>query len=289
MAYKNDNYQPNAKSLAILARGWKHVQSIPYAATSRWLFYRLLQDGIYKDKDDYKGKFIPLFSRARHNYFEGWRPDTLTDDRRSPIEHKGVFVDVASWVEDMAAGGFVCSLDHFFSQDVYLEVWFEAEAMQNQFKYYVKGVTLRPFSGMPSISYKYSIAQALEAADSKYDKPIVILYFGDYDNAGMTIPETSTNDIREWCSTNFDFVRCGLNAGDNVRYNIPENFDKPGTYQWEGLSDRAARELITSSIEAYIDTDIISELESEGEQASELFDEYVKGFSDFYQKQAGKA
>jgi hypothetical protein len=282
MAYKNSNYKPNAKSLAILARGWEHVRSIPYAATSRWLFYRLLQDGIYKDKEDYKTKFIPLFSRARHNFFDGWRPDTLADDRRTPIEHSGGFTDVASWVEDMAEGGFICSLDHFFSQDVYLEVWFEAEAMVNQFKYYTRGVTLRPFSGMPSINYKWTIAKSLERAANRYRKPIVILYFGDYDQAGLKIPETSTSDIRGWCVRHFEFVRCGLNEGDNVKYDIPENFEKPGNYQWEGLSDRAAEKLITSSITKYIDIEKIKELEAEGERASDLFDEYAKGFTDFY-------
>lgn len=283
MAYKNDNYQPNKNSVKILARGWQHVRSIPYRATSRWLFYRLLQDGIYTSKEDYKTKFLPLFSRARHNYFEGWRPDTLTDDRRNPVKHEGGFTDVVSWVEDMSEGGFKCSLDHFFKQDVYLEIWFEAEAMVNQFKYYVKGVTLRPFSGMPSISYKYSIAKALEEAARRYGKDIVILYFGDYDPMGLLIPETSTDDIREWCMADFEFVRCGLNAGDNVKYNIPENFEKPGAYQWEGLSDRAAAELIKSSVREYIDTDIITELESEGTKASELFDEYVSGFSEYYE------
>jgi hypothetical protein len=286
MAYKSSNYKPNSKSLEILARGWEHVKSIPYAATSRWLFYRLLQDGIYKDKDDYKKKFIPLFSRARHNGFEGWRPFTLADDRRSPIEYKGGFTDVQSWVEDMAEGGFICSLDHFFTQDVYLEVWFEAEAMVNQFKYYVKGVTLRPFSGMPSINYKWTIAKSLEKAAARYKKPMVVLYFGDLDDAGETIPETSTRDIRGWCRDDFEFVRCGLNPGDNVKYDIPENFEKPGNYQWEGLSDRAAEELITSSIERYIDTEKIEELEAEGKKASELFDEYAKGFLDFYSEQA---
>jgi hypothetical protein len=86
----------------------------------------------------------------------------------------------------------------------------------------------------------------------------------------------------------FEFVRCGLNPGDNIKYRIPENFEKPGTYQWEGLSDRAARELITSSVAEYIDTDVIDELEAEGSKASELFDKYVEGFAEYYESNKGE-
>ena len=124
--------------------------------------------------------------------------------------------------------------------------------MTNQFKYWVQNVTLRPFSGEPSVDYKYQIALALDAASAKYNKPIAILYFGDYDRAGLLIPQSATKDIREWCNTDFEFIRCGLNEGDDVKYNIPENPDHPGTFQWEAmddsLDDPIAGDLITSSL-----------------------------------------
>ena len=282
MAYKNDNYQPNKKSAEILARGWGHVKSIPYRATSRWLFYRLLQDGVYKSKDDYKNLFIPLFSRARHNQYQGWRPDTLVDDRRSPIEYDNPWENIDEWVRSMSSSGWSCRLDHFYRQSFYCEVWFEAEAMVNQFKYYTNGVTLCPFSGMPSISYKYSIAQRIATNARTYHLPVVILYFGDYDEAGLTIPETSVNDIRGWCNVDFDFVRCGLNEGDNNKYDIPENIEKPGAYQWEGLSDQAAAELIRSSVARFVDAEKISEAQQEGAEAASIFDDYVANFADYY-------
>ena len=84
MAYVNDNYQPNAKSREILARAWEHVQGVEYQVTARWLFYRLLQDGFYSSKADYE-KLLALLSRARHNQWESWRPDSLIDDGREAI------------------------------------------------------------------------------------------------------------------------------------------------------------------------------------------------------------
>jgi hypothetical protein len=282
MAYKNSDYKPNQEGQRILAAAWDFIKAVPYQVTTRWLFYQLLQAGFYKSKDDYKNKCVPLLSRARHNGYMGWRPDSLVDDRRDAIERVKGFANIGQWVAYMSAGGWDCSLDHFYQQKVYLEVWFEAEAMARQFEHYTRGVNLRPFSGMPSISYKWAIAKDLESKHAKYELPITVLYFGDFDPAGLTIPETSINDIRGWCQVDFDVIRCGLNEGDAERYKIPENIDKPNTYQWEALSDKAARELITGSINTRIDSKLVDQARQQGQKAAKVFDSYVAGFTNYY-------
>jgi len=278
MAYKSDNYKPNKQSAQILGRAWDHVHSIPYRATSRWLFYRLLQDGFYHGKDDY-GKFLALTSRARHNGWQQWRPDSLADDTRNAIEHRGGYRTVEEWAEELRTYGRQPTLDHWYGQEHYVEVWFEAEAMRAQFEHYVRGVTLRPFKGMPSIDYKYKMAQDLAASAEKYDLPVVVLYFGDYDQAGLTIPETSVEDVRGWCDVEFEFVRCGLNAGDGERLGIPENFEKPGAYQWEALPDDAAKELITSSVGRFVDTSILPSMESQAREAGAKLNALLRNFT----------
>lgn len=278
MAYHNDDYKPNKASRAILARAWEHVQSVQYRATSRWLFYRLLQDGLYHGKKDYQ-TFLGLFSRARHNYWEGWRPNTLADDTRQSRGHATGYRNVEEWAKEMVKYGRTPVLDHWFCQEQYVEVWFEAEAMRAQFEYYTRGLTLRPFKGMPSIDYKWGIAKDLEKHEARYGLPIVILYFGDYDGAGVLIPETSVADIEDWCKVDFDFERVGLNAGDGERLGIPENFEKPGTYQWEALPDSAARDMITGAVGTYVDVDIIGGLERQARAAGEQFRQYMQDFS----------
>ena len=116
------DYQPNTKSLKIVRAAWEHVHSIPYAATSRWLFYRLLQDGFYNSKDDYDS-FLHLFSRVRKGYFEEWRPNTLVDDRRKPVEQIGQYESIQIWLDKYSTGNYLCSLDHFYRQDRYIKVW----------------------------------------------------------------------------------------------------------------------------------------------------------------------
>jgi hypothetical protein len=283
MAYINSNYKPRKQGRDILDRALEHVRSVPYKVTARWLFYRLLQDGYYANKKDYKNRFIQMLSKARHNYWGGWQPDTLVDDTRAAIIKTGGDKAVDDWVQGMTSGGFTCRLDHFYKQDYYVELWFEAAAMVRQFEYYTKGVTLRPFQGQPSIPYKYEIAKSLREMRSYYGKEIVILYFGDYDAAGLAIQNTAEADIRGWCGRDFELIRCGLNEGDGERLGIPENFEHPGSYQWEALDDAQARDLITTSVNKYVDKNIVSDTKAEGAQAGKILDDFLGGFAEYYE------
>lgn len=277
MAYVSDDYTPNAKSREILTRAWEHVQSIPYQATARWLFYRLLQDGFFGNKKDYHRIFLSMMSRVRHNQWGPWRPDSLVDDRHEAIERGGGFETPTEWVHAVQTQ-LGCKLSHWHDQENYVELWFEADAMNRQFKCYTDGITLCPFGGMPSIPYKYEIAQRLERASEEYGHGIKILYFGDLDQGGMTIPKTSVADIRGWCGVDFDFIRIGINPGDEVKYNIPENFDHPGSYQWEALDDDAAKELITSAVAEHVNLDIVAEVAARAETVTTDFREYASRF-----------
>ena len=167
MAYMSDDYKPNKKSRDILTRAWEHVHTVEYAVSARWLFYRLLQDSIYSKKSDYQ-RFLQLTSRARHNYWQGWRPNTLTDETRERIARGGGNSDVGSWARYLAKWGVSCTLDKWRGQSTYVEIWFEANAMASQFRHHTQYITLSPFGGMPSIPYKYEIAHALSWAGRNY-------------------------------------------------------------------------------------------------------------------------
>lgn len=283
MAYLSSDYTPNAASRQILDLAWSFVESVPYQVTARWLFYQLLQAGVYHDKKDYQAKYIPLMSRARHNCYGPWRPDSLADDKRRAIVRTGGSVSAAEWAREVVRDGVRCELDHFYQQQFYAELWFEAEAMVRQFEYYTHGVNLVPFSGAPSIDYKWRIAKNIETRAACYSKPVVVLYFGDLDDAGLTIPNSALADVRRWCGVDFEYVRGGLNHGDEVRFNIPENIDKPGAYQWEALSDTGARELLEGNMRKYIDFAIVDQFERDAERMQNEFQQFIAPFADRYQ------
>ena len=259
-------YKPQPRTAAILDRAFDLVESVPYQVSARWLFYRLLQEGYYRTKDDYKNQFLKAVSAARHAFYKDWRPDTLADETREVIERGTGFTDGAAWLDAVARAK--CNLDKWHCQPVYLECWYEARAMSDQFRHYTKHVTLRPMGGQPSIPYKWKAAKELEQAAQTYCKPLVILYFGDLDPAGQTISETVERDVVTWCSYPFTFVRCGLTPQQVRQYNVPQNIDKPGAYQWEALSDAGADAIITAALDRFLRRDAFLEVEEKEKGAS---------------------
>jgi len=279
------SYNPQAKTAAMLARALELVNSVPYQVSLRWLFYRVLQEGFYSSKDDYKNKFEPAISQARHAFYNGWRPDTLADETREAIIRGSGFNSVASWLNAVATN-LHCKLDRWNYQDNYVELWFEARAMSQQFEHYTSHMTLRPLGGQPSIPYKWDAAKDIEAASARYGLPVTILYFGDLDTAGETIAQTVERDVRKWCDVDFNFVHCGLNAGQVQFYGVPENPEKPGDFQWEALTDDAARAIITSQTERYLRADGLDAANATEWKATDWLRGELVGLTDKWQDAA---
>ncbi len=268
-----DSYNPRGKTADILNRGLELVRSVNYHVSARWVFYRLLQEGWYSKKEDYANKWLKTASRARHASWGGWRPDTLHDDTRMAIGRGHGPKTPDDWLDDPA--WVYCNLAKWYTQPNYVELWFEARAMADQFRYYTKHITLRPMGGQPSIPFKWETAKFLETVDRVYNQPIVILYFGDLDAGGECIERVTHNDVAKWCDVPFDFIRCGLNPGDPEHYGIPENPEKPGEFQWEALPDKAAREIITTNVDHFVCRDAFEVVERQERRATDWLRNYL--------------
>jgi len=297
MAYVNvENWTPTKKSKMILDRAMEHLKSIDYPPSARWLFYRLLQDGIYTDKSDYKNTFIGLTSRARHSGY--WKPDILSDDKREAIFYEPLgedrpnpdidkellkaryeYMDVKNRYENYDYRDYM--IDPNWYHSTILVVMYEANAMTRQFKKYAKGLTIAPFGGQPSIPYKYQLAKYLEKQSEHYRKPLTVLYFGDYDEAGQTIFNTAREDIGKWCEYEIKWEYCGLTKEQAEYYQIPTNINHKG-YQWEALDDPDAYEIISNAIKQYIDIEeahrrAYKETEELREQVTEIIKQELEG------------
>ncbi len=78
-------WQPRQKQQQILERGWYWKESVPYGVNARWIFYKLYDyDHLFgvDKKQAYHNLFLPLFSKARKQFYGNWRPDSLVDDSR---------------------------------------------------------------------------------------------------------------------------------------------------------------------------------------------------------------
>lgn len=249
-----------------------HIESVPYKVTLRWLFYRLLQDGYYSSKGDYKNRLIPAASKWRHG--EWWAPDILVDEGRSATGEPGG----RRWESDEIIDWFMESLpgylhrSHFFDQENYIELWFEAQGMLGQFQHFTSDIRLVPFGGDPSIPFKYQIAVNLAWSIRRFKKPATVIYFGDRDDHGEEMFWTAIDGpkgLRKWCSEPFNLVRYGLTEDQAVEYRVPENPDKPGDYQWEALNDDAAGSLIESAVQEYIDPELIAMADEEAQRLAD--------------------
>lgn len=266
------SYNPSREVAELLDRAYGYITSAPYQVTARWVFYRLLQDGTLVEKSDYK-RLLSYLSKARKQFYRRWTPATLADDTRA-ASVRGVGFDSGQEWLDALAEQTSCNLDRWTGQTRYVEIWFEASAMQAQFNHYAnENVPLLAFHGDVSIPEKWKAARRLVDRWLELQVPVMVLYYGDLDPKGLTIPESARRDVlhfscrylyqqkRDEYATDqaffdecmdiwirdFGFERVGLNDDQIDLYGVPENPERPGTYQWEGLDDSAAEILILES------------------------------------------
>ncbi len=248
---KGDPYNPNPKNAAMMNTALEIVNALPYIPTTRYVFYRLHALGLLR-KNEYK-RFLQHASKARHWFWNGWDPDTFVDDTRSIQGSLGGgynYDDLDSWLDNMADESPVVDSEDF--QDNLVIIAFEAKAMVGQFNHYLGGwrIPMTAFGGDASIALKSQIRDMIENAHAQWpDKPIVVLYFGDYDPKGMEIPINAMRHIRNWTEVEFEFVRIGLDLHHISQYDIEDNPESPGKYQWEAVPDEAAKEIISRVFE----------------------------------------
>lgn len=269
-------YKPYPRTAEILNWVLAKVGEVPYEVPLRWAFYRVVQEkGL--EKDNY-GDFKKWTSRARKRFWNGWAPNTLVDDTREICESGGGYDTTGQWFESFKHHR--CLLDKRYSQEWLVLVWFESRDMLRQFIHYSKPyyVPLAPFGGDASIHYKWRLAKMIEELQ-RYRKPIKVLYFGDWDKKGQEIPENAQKDIQAWCNIPYDFEWRGLTEEQVEKWKIPENPDKPGQYQWEALDDEAAKQIIITALDDYLDIDAIKEVEYEERKATEKWREMLDQIS----------
>jgi len=210
------------------------------------------------EKSDY-ANFDSAISRARKQELDGWKPDTLADESREVIDnlwHREAF-GVSDYDDfEMSANGEVRQLFFGITTPIwhskigfYAEVWFEAKAMTGQFQHFIpREFTLRPFGGDYSIPKKFEAAMKILEMRDGGRRRVKILYFGDCDDKGRMIPKSALKDIQEWATADFDFYQVGLTESQVQKFQLPENPERPGQYQWEALNDAQARELIEEGL-----------------------------------------
>ncbi len=303
-------YKPSPDTAKILNWMLDKIKSVPYGVTLRWAFYQCVQElGLLKS--DYS-RIKSYAAHARKCFWNGWSPDTLVDDTRTIYKAGHGYINIKEWLNSLRKEEAV--YDVYLYQDNIVQIWFEAQAMYSQFNHYASPyrIPLIPFKGDTSINHKWQMAEYLAELYKEYRKPIIILYFGDYEphfdrgsrGKRLTIPINALKDVRLWFLIHLHrkgvltwendeelkhkmeeyrniikFIRVGLNQEHIDRWHLPENPERPGEYQWEALGDEQAKELIEGAIQEYWDPEVINEIinreDRDTEKWQSIFDEVV--------------
>ena len=266
-------YTPREKINEILSWCLEKVNSVPYRPTLRWIFYRASQQFGLPKKDYHK--FMTWTIDARKGFKGGWTPETLADDTRQ-IHALQLHDAPKDWYESFLDAQ--CNLDPWFKQPRVVMICFEAHAMLGQFRSYAPPyVPLVPFGGEATIDLKSKISTVIRNFDEKYSIPITVLYYGDYDPKGLTIPDNAFKDVREWSGIDFEVIRLGLSLKQTQEWGIPDNPERPGQYQWEALDDDRAQALIKAAY-SYLNCDELRKNIEAEKVAQELFREHLRDF-----------
>lgn len=240
-----------------------------YKMTVRQLYYRLVATGVITRNTlkEYK-KLVGLLTNARLGGYIDW---DMIEDRLRYLRSYGTVTN-ANEVLDNVAQGYM--EDIWNDQDVYVEVWFEKDALIGVFERIAHEVRVPFFScrGYNSVSEMWVAAQRL-AYYSEQGKAVTILHLGDHDPSGIDM----TRDIRDRLSLfssnitveHFDINRLALNMDQVEQYNPPPNPAKIkdsrfheyakryGTLSWEldALEPTVLAEVVRQEVNMLIDTD----------------------------------
>lgn len=236
----NEIYHPRPKTIALLNSAMASIRSVSYKVCPRWVFYRVMQQGLVSKRDI--DKFDQTLSRVRKAFWNGWTPDLLIDSVRECF-----------WRGEFKLY-FHLELDSISEQDCFVVVMFEARAMYQQFNFYTEPyrASLIPSGGDASLPIKWEVAKKAELIFQKYGKPTHFLFFGDCDKKDQSIYEAAFKDIRKWCHVPITVERVGLTVQQAEDFKLPENPERPQQYQWESLSDEQAASLIVPALEKYV-------------------------------------
>jgi hypothetical protein len=236
-------------------------QAQGYDLTLRQLYYQFVARGIIPNDQREYDKLGSLISKARLAGLIDW--DAIVD-RTRPTTSNNHYDDPGD-ILSVAAKYY--GLDTRATQDTYLEVWVEKEALLGVIEPICLqlDVTCLACRGYFSQSAMYAASRRFETAEDAGQKTVV-LHLGDHDPSGLDM----TRDLQERLQsfrTEAEVKRIALNMDQVHLYSPPPNFakmtdtrsgdyvDKYGQQSWEldALDPKTITQLIEDAVGQHTD------------------------------------
>jgi hypothetical protein len=255
-----------------------------YSLTLRQVYYQLVARGVIPNNERSYKNVGQLISTGRLAGLIDWY---AIEDRTRYIRSLPHWNDPA---EIVASAANQYRIDLWETQPKYVEIWVEKDALigiieQTARKYDVPCFSCR---GYTSQSEMWSAAQRIMDASKQGERPCTIIHLGDHDPSGIDM----TRDIRERLalfgaeSCEMTINRIALNMDQITEYNPPPNPAKLtdtradkyiaefGDTSWEldALEPGKLHDLVSHTIERYIDVALMDEAKERQRQEKEQLD-----------------
>lgn len=245
--------------------------------TVRQVYYQCVSRQLIKNNQAEYKRVSKTISTLRRENLVSW--DAIEDRTRRTTDKLGV-----SGLYDFIAEQSEYFLDwHYYhrcrvqEQDVYLEAAIEKDALSSIVEdvLWPYCTRLNVVKGQVSATMVRDMAVRFNAAYRNGQQPI-LLYFGDLDPSGVTIPVSLVEKMKEFHSVDVVLDRCALNPQHINQYNLPEDFDAakptdPNYAKWilkypgvpatelDTLHPGVLRELVKTAVESHLDMESFRE------------------------------
>ena len=252
--------------------------------TLRQVYYQLVSKQIIENKKSEYQRLDNALIVARK---EGLIPYEWIEDRTRRPRDIAMWEDLSEFIEDIR---YAYRKNIWSRQKNYIVVWVEKEALSEIFSKIINpyGVTLIVGRGYNSLSIKKELADRFK----KIGKPIIILYFGDFDPSGEDIYRDLIDSF-SFFGTRPKIEKIALTREQVEEYNLPFDFTKKTdaratnfikkygdmAVELDALPIQVLQELIKENIEKYLDAKAFNSVIAEEEKELTILDSWIKNIS----------
>jgi hypothetical protein len=243
--------------------------------TLRQVYYQLVsRHAIQNNRNEYQ-RLSNALVKARQEGIIPW--DWIEDRTRKPRQ-PAMWADLRDFLETVRQA---YRKDIWTSQNRYVEVWLEKEALAGIFEPITGeyGVTLVVGRGYNSWTALYEAAERIRAMD----RPTVLLYFGDFDPSGEDICRALREGLA-FFGVFPEVAKAALTKEDVLTYNLPPDFAKTTDSRRKAFVERygdmaveldalplpVLRKKIREAVEANLDMTALEEIRQEEREDLEL-------------------
>jgi hypothetical protein len=200
--------------------------------TLRTMHYRLVSLGVignttneYKELSHQTARsredgILPIncfVDQSREVYDNGYSDDS---DLAEPEDYVD---DAISNLENLDEEYADLDVPQWYSQEHYVEIWLEKDALLSTFVRYIGDLEVRivPNKGYPSLPFLYDNSVRLRRIARDEDKQIHIRYFGDFDPSGSDMDRDIEERLAMLGVPDVDFERVAVKREHVEEYDLP--------------------------------------------------------------------